>query len=1031
MDTYFARLEEIVKRHEEEVNHLNSERDSLRNEKNNMPLESFNREYQRINFYLDNENKALEEARNTLQSYRYNYDKAYNLINDLRTLREELRNSRDDQDEKAINEEITSKEQELQDAIKALPQELADILRNSILNGNENTNNTLEEKIPVANISEENQEQEQLNLSPAAKEDYDRVSLEIEKLKELQKENNQALKESIDKIRAIIEEQRNKYEKEGPFDNETLNNLQEYYMGLKMSEEKIFIAAKRREATLKRRLKQLENKQKQIFEIDNIALTFDISYNESKELFSTLKNRKIINKILEQKGLGDIIHKKSRTKIEKEQLKNALEEIRKEIIAYHKEKNVNIKESINALYGIEDKVIGGKERKIKLPEETHLRIIDNAKKLPAVIRKETHKEKDIKKDSEDIALLPNKSNNTNLLPDNLSNKVEKEDKEEKDIPKNEEDISLKTEDNKLKRGLREIIGSLRKDLYIGKKDGQRYRRSNLKINQNFQRELHSGNTLYNIVHVVPAVVKAGSQLLAKISGKIMLGKDAKEMIQTLETRVDNLHQEDLETIFTEYRGNRINQERYPQALNMVIESKMSEYILGKVTTLNNNIEKEYKNIFYYQQLLKALDENMRKGKVSSEEKIAKLQERKDILNKCANSIKYIRTSKVEADNLLSGGLHGLSEDMKAAATKLNCVGMRFSKNYDLDQDLENALMNCEIRENRAIHENNNEELLKAFIESETLLSKNTEIKSSIFGNRSIGKKYYSPLSEQLDYRNDPFIRDLFTSIAFTTAAISAVDAIKVHTKEGGEFFNNSEDSLLNQVHKAGEEITSKKGAMYEGMRAQAREDVLSSAGSIERASLDKNGWVIGSDAYHAADHAGHEFYNNLYNSIEERFANVSHAYGSGAIDRNGVLQELSSISSDAHATLVNVADKCLEILKPYAQTNPQFDLSAVQESMEFLVNHPNAISNMNQAMVDVQNIGENLISLSEKQLSSISSLPGDLAPTLLAAASASALATKVSTEMHNQAKKKYGNSVTDMVNEYIEKEENETISRNL
>ena len=72
MDTYFERLEEIVKRHEDEVNHLNEEREALRNEQNNMPIEEFNNEYQRLIFHLENETNSLNEARNTLQTYRTN-----------------------------------------------------------------------------------------------------------------------------------------------------------------------------------------------------------------------------------------------------------------------------------------------------------------------------------------------------------------------------------------------------------------------------------------------------------------------------------------------------------------------------------------------------------------------------------------------------------------------------------------------------------------------------------------------------------------------------------------------------------------------------------------------------------------------------------------------------------------------------------------------------------------------------------------------------------------------------------------------
>ena len=39
---------------------------------------------------------------------------------------------------------------------------------------------------------------------------------------------------------------------------------------------------------------------------------------------------------------------------------------------------------------------------------------------------------------------------------------------------------------------------------------------------------------------------------------------------------------------------------------------------------------------------------------------------------------------------------------------------------------------------------------------ESCYFKNTEIRGSLAGKRSVGSKYYSPLAEQFDYRDDIF-----------------------------------------------------------------------------------------------------------------------------------------------------------------------------------------------------------------------------------------------------------------------------------
>ena len=69
------------------------------------------------------------------------------------------------------------------------------------------------------------------------------------------------------------------------------------------------------------------------------------------------------------------------------------------------------------------------------------------------------------------------------------------------------------------------------------KDGKRYNASNIKVFKGFKEELSSGNYLYNIVHLVPAIVKLPLKLMQKISGKIMLRRESKQNIETLKERI--------------------------------------------------------------------------------------------------------------------------------------------------------------------------------------------------------------------------------------------------------------------------------------------------------------------------------------------------------------------------------------------------------------------------------------------------------------------------------------------------------------
>ena len=92
--------------------------------------------------------------------------------------------------------------------------------------------------------------------------------------------------------------------------------------------------------------------------------------------------------------------------------------------------------------------------------------------------------------------------------------------------------------------------------------------------------------------------------------------------------------------------------------------------------------------------------------------------------------------------------------------------------------------------------------------------------------------------------------------------------------------------------------------------------------------------------------------------------------------------------------------------------------------MDFIVNNPSAISDMNKAIVDVDSIGESLSGLTPAHVTAYNSLPSDVQTTLFNAASAVALATNVSNTMSSNVRKgKYGNEVTDMVREYSEQQE--------
>lgn len=576
-------------------------------------------------------------------------------------------------------------------------------------------------------------------------------------------------------------------------------------------------------------------------------------------------------------------------------------------------------------------------------------------------------------------------------------------------------------------GLMTTIEKITKGVEVKRKDGKAYQAANIKVAQNFRNELQSGNYLYNIVHLVPAIVKVPFQFFTKISGKLRFTKESKQRIKIMKERIENLSEDELMVIYDEYRGNRVMQERLPSAINILLQERIEQFIMGKVSALNAQLETDYADIFDAMMELEAVDHQLANGNLTAEEKAQMTNYRKQLLQGRAQQVKRIRDNYKEAQRLLSGGLNGFSQDMKAATTKLSIVGKRFAKDQDLDLELLAKEAKLERAEMAAIEEENDQIALLTFIQAESLLSKETEISNSIFGKRLTGKKYYSPLAEKLDYRDDPFIRDLFTTVAVTSAALSTINSIKgAPTSAEIEEANRQ----LREAQGFVDQVKGHRGTMREGMEAQGIQGTSTVSGEIERGALDATDWALGTSRYRTADNAGHDFYNQVFDTTRSEVQNISQQYVSGTITDLEALEMMRDMANNTQQTLNTVSDQCLGIFEQYAQTHPQFDLSAVTEAVRYIQQHPDSITNMNNAMVDIQTAAEGL---TFTQIQALQTVPNSVLVTLLGAASAAALASNINQKMEENVRTgKYGNSVTDMVDDYVEshtQEEEETYSK--
>ena len=593
----------------------------------------------------------------------------------------------------------------------------------------------------------------------------------------------------------------------------------------------------------------------------------------------------------------------------------------------------------------------------------------------------------------------------------------------------EEQKQPENNETKVKKGLYTIMEELTNGLDLTRKMNGKYTASNIRVVKGFKEELKSGNVLYNIAHFATAVVAIPINFVREVVDKLTYSMRERENVEKFKERLSKLSKEDLETIWNEYRGTRVIQERYVVIINTLINERMQQYALEKVSAIRKDMSRKYKILFYSMKMVESYDKLLQTETDLKRISFIK-QEREKVLAGKAEMISSLRSQNIEANQILSGGAHGLSEDMKAGKTKLTIAGKRFAKDHDFNNELAAKQAEIEKRENAAIAKGDNEAALRAFIDGETLLRGKTEIKNTIYGQRSVGEKYSMPLPQGLDYRDDPFVRDLLRTVAYVGMGISAANALITHgpksdallqqNKADTDRVNAANDATIEQVHQAGDTLTGNRDDFITGMQSQTGETSVNISQSLERETLDSNSWYLGTE-YNKMDAFNHARYNAMSDAAKAKLEDIATKCYNNQITDMQALEMIKEVANTQHQNLIDIYTEYQPILEQYASTHP-FDLHGVQESMQFVLDHPDAVIKMNEGMVESIQVGEELAGLSAEHIAAINSLPSDLATTLFGVAtSTAALTYQAASTMNNNVKSgKYGNEITDMIQDYID-----------
>ena len=1012
MNTEIRKIIEKIESDQQELERLVQERTVIMKNERHLSTGNFRREVAIIENFIRRKSEEIMNERKTVEDY----TKASDLMGELAIA-------------PGSEEERAEKEEELSSVMESLPAELQQELIDRA------NNRPVEEN----NVS---------NNEPVEENTSQNVTSNEERLRTLQEAlevARNAYQASIDNFQTIFANERNEIAERGPITNEELDELNSRYLSAKEDENERLQRSRELITEIESRINDLNATIEQERREQEITPAVE-TQQDSATPESTPENNNSEAGQTSSEENNQVSNSDDLSKLKNELLNKvrAGEMSPNEMIRRVQEAAGNSRKQEENKESKENE--GNNENKEYSPIPKDKALVPSFGKLKPVVPIDSSKIKE-------------KDNNQNKDNDNNKNKESSDNKEEgyKPIPKDKALVPVPEPDNKYKpipepnkeeekspRGFYTIINELTEGLNVQDKTGKRYKVSNIKVSKEFKEELKSGNYLYNIVHLVPAIIKVPIKLIRKAFNRFRYSYAEHKTVATLKERISNLNEDDLKIIWDEYRGTKVIGERYPDILNILLNERMQRYAMEKVTSLNSSMEAKYKELFDAKQTVDKCNEILSEVNAEGNKELVKevIETRENALNGKAEMIKKLREEYKEANRWLSGGAHGFEEDIKAATTRLSIVGKRFAKERNLDPEITKRQAEIEQKEMSAIKNNDDESALNAFIENEVLLSSNTEFERSIFGNRSSGAKYYEPIIVKSDYRDDPFIRDLFTTVATTGAVISTISAINVHGSQADEILkdhqnevsqvNANNDAIIDNVNEQGVKLADNSNDFAEGMQAQAEANIVNHTNTIERQTLDQTSWQVGSSSYRAADDAAHEAYNSMADSVQSRISDVANQYSSGIISKEATLDMLKDISNETQQNLVDLYASYLPTLKEYASSHPQFDLHGVEEAMGFVTSHPGAIAKMNEGMVESVQIGENLQALSAEHIQAINSLPSDLRTTLFAdGAAAVALAYTVARDMDkNVASGKYGNEVTNMVSEYIANKESANTETN-
>ena len=433
----------------------------------------------------------------------------------------------------------------------------------------------------------------------------------------------------------------------------------------------------------------------------------------------------------------------------------------------------------------------------------------------------------------------------------------------------------------------------------------------------------------------------------KIYSMIRTGKKQKEKMENITNNVNELSQEEFEVLVEGLQGYKGHRDKANAAVRRAVQERLARQVDQENAERNVKIAKALEYIRESHAESLEITERLKADTLSPEER-KELEARKlELDTRGSEAVKEVEMLRQEGADAQGGsGVHGLEEESKASREGSNLSGRKFAKRSSNDEALEKKQAELSRAQREASERGDGFGEVDAFIRHEDLLRENTSTKKILGITVSRSERNHSELIATKEYREDDLAQN---AIVIATVVATTVNMVKQIQNARALAEHNAR---LEQAEAANQQSI----AQAERLRTE----IINNEGVVEQG-------IQGTDQTRtaAAWGIGHEGAATPYN--------YTGGWGSQQLDKT-FHQIMNGTVTDQ--TLKDFIANGTPAIKAYAAAHPQFDYTALLDSMDHLAaGGVDAITQYNTAVRGVVQLAKDMGEITSTSVGALSLSP--------------------------------------------------------